>query len=104
MFDAGSPPQGAPYFVMEYVAGVPITAYCDNHRLSTRDRLELFMHVCEGVQHAHQKAITHRDLKPSNILVTEVDGHPPIWGVSVPPKERKVANHFDLHNGVGGTG
>jgi serine/threonine protein kinase/tetratricopeptide (TPR) repeat protein len=76
VFDAGSTPQGAPYFVMEYVAGVPITAYCDNHRLSTRERLELFMRVCEGVQHAHQKAIIHRDLKPSNILVTEVDGHP----------------------------
>src|SRR6202034_1297989 len=54
----------------------PITAYCDNHRLNTRERLELFMRVCEGVQHAHQKAIIHRDLKPSNILVTEVDGHP----------------------------
>jgi eukaryotic-like serine/threonine-protein kinase len=76
VFDAGSSPQGAPYFAMEYVAGVAITAYCDNHRLSTRERLELFMHVCEGVQHAHQKAIIHRDLKPSNILVTEVDGHP----------------------------
>ncbi len=74
VFDAGSTPQGLPYFVMEYVAGVPITAYCDNHRLSTRERLELFNHVCEGVQHAHQKAIIHRDLKPSNILVTEVDG------------------------------
>ena len=76
VLDAGSTPQGAPYFVMEYVAGVPITTYCDNHRLSTRERLELFMHVCEGVQHAHQKAIIHRDLKPSNILVTAVDGHP----------------------------
>jgi len=76
VFDAGSTPQGAPYFVMEYVAGVAITTYCDNHRLSTRDRLELFMRVCEGVQHAHQKAIIHRDLKPSNILVTEVDGKP----------------------------
>jgi non-specific serine/threonine protein kinase/serine/threonine-protein kinase len=74
VFDAGSTPEGGPYFVMEYVAGVPITAYCDHHRLSTRERLELFMHVCEGVQHAHQKAILHRDLKPSNILVTEVDG------------------------------
>jgi tetratricopeptide (TPR) repeat protein len=76
VFDAGSTPQGAPYFVMEYAAGVPITAYCDNHRLSTRERLELFVRVCEGVQHAHQKAIIHRDLKPSNILVTEVDGRP----------------------------
>jgi eukaryotic-like serine/threonine-protein kinase len=76
VFDAGSTPQGAPYFVMEYVAGVPITAYCDNHKLTTRERLELFIHVCEGVQHAHQKAIIHRDLKPSNILVSEVDGRP----------------------------
>jgi non-specific serine/threonine protein kinase/serine/threonine-protein kinase len=76
VLDAGSMPQGAPYFVMEYVAGVPITIYCDSHRLNTRDRLELFMRVCEGVQHAHQKAIIHRDLKPSNILVTEVDGRP----------------------------
>jgi serine/threonine protein kinase len=75
VFDAGSTPQGAPYFVMEYVAGVPITEYCDTHRLNIRERLELFMHVCEGVRHAHQKAILHRDLKPSNILVTELDGH-----------------------------
>jgi len=74
VFDAGSTPQGTPYFIMEYVAGVTITAYCDSHRLSTRERLELFIRVCEGVQHAHQKAIIHRDLKPSNILVTEVDG------------------------------
>ncbi len=74
VFDAGSTEQGAPYFAMEYVDGIPITAYCDTHRLSTRERLELFMHVCEGVQHAHQKAIIHRDLKPSNILVTELDG------------------------------
>jgi tetratricopeptide (TPR) repeat protein len=74
VLDAGSTPQGAPYFVMEYVAGVPITDYCDKHRLSTRERLELFVRVCEGVQHAHQKAIIHRDLKPTNILVTEIDG------------------------------
>jgi tetratricopeptide (TPR) repeat protein len=74
VFDAGSTPQGTPYFAMEYVAGVPITTYCDDHQLTTRARLELFMRVCEGVQHAHQKAIIHRDLKPSNILVTEVDG------------------------------
>ena len=76
VFDAGSTPEGRPYFVMEYVVGLPITEYCDRHKLSTRQRLELFMQVCEGVQHAHQKAIIHRDLKPSNILVTEVDGKP----------------------------
>ena len=76
VLDAGSTPEGRPYFVMEYVAGTPITIYCDRHRLTTRQRLELFMQVCEGVQHAHQKAIIHRDLKPSNILVTEIDGKP----------------------------
>jgi eukaryotic-like serine/threonine-protein kinase len=74
VFDAGATPQGAPYFAMEYVAGIPITDYCDEHRLSTPERLELFIQVCEGVQHAHQKAIIHRDLKPPNILVAEVDG------------------------------
>jgi serine/threonine protein kinase len=76
VFDAGTTPEGRPYFVMEYVAGMPITTYCDRRKLSTRQRLELFISVCEGVQHAHQKAIIHRDLKPSNILVTEVDGKP----------------------------
>ncbi len=76
VFDAGSTPQGLPYFVMEYVNGVPITDYCDRNRLTTRQRLELFIRVCEAVQHAHQKAIIHRDLKPSNILVGEVDGKP----------------------------
>src|SRR5438270_7432827 len=65
-----------PYFVMEYVPGMPITEYCDQHRLNTRERLELFIQVCEGVQHAHHKAIIHRDLKPSNILVQEIDGRP----------------------------
>jgi eukaryotic-like serine/threonine-protein kinase len=76
VFDAESTPEGQPYFVMEYVVGVHITDYCDQHRLTTRQRLELFISVCEGVQHAHQKAIIHRDLKPSNILVAEVDGKP----------------------------
>jgi non-specific serine/threonine protein kinase/serine/threonine-protein kinase len=76
VFDAGSTPQGRPYFVMEYVAGLPITAYADKHKLTTRQRLELFILVCDGVQHAHQKAIIHRDLKPSNILVGETDGKP----------------------------
>jgi serine/threonine protein kinase len=76
VFDAGSTPLGRPYFVMEYVTGIPITDYCDKHKLTTRQRLELFVAVCDGVQHAHQKAILHRDLKPSNILVGEVDGKP----------------------------
>jgi serine/threonine protein kinase len=76
VFEAGSTPEGRPYFVMEYAAGIPITAYCDKHKLTVRQRMELFIQVCEGVQHAHQKAIIHRDLKPSNILVIEVDGKP----------------------------
>jgi serine/threonine protein kinase len=73
VYDAGSTPEGRPYFVMEYVPGVPITEYCDRHRLTMKERLELFMQVCDGVQHAHQKAIIHRDLKPSNVLVVEQD-------------------------------
>jgi len=76
VFDAGSTPEGRPYFAMEYVAGMPITAYCDKRRLTMRQRLELFILVCDGVQHAHQKAIIHRDLKPSNILVSEINGKP----------------------------
>ncbi len=63
--------EGRPYFVMERIAGVPITTYCDQRGLSTEDRLKLFLDVCEGVQHAHQKGIIHRDLKPSNVLVTD---------------------------------
>ncbi len=76
VFDGGSTQQGRPYFVMEYVPGILITDYCDKHKLTTRGRLELFILVCEGVQHAHQKAIIHRDLKPSNILVTEAGSKP----------------------------
>jgi serine/threonine protein kinase len=74
VFDAGTSPEGQPYFVMEYVSGPPITDYCDQKQLTVRERLELYIKVCEGVQHAHQKAVIHRDLKPANILVTEVDG------------------------------
>jgi eukaryotic-like serine/threonine-protein kinase len=76
VFDAGATAEGLPYFVMEYVAGVPVTQYCDTHCLSVHQRLKLFVQVCNGVQHAHQRAIIHRDLKPSNILVTQVDGKP----------------------------
>jgi serine/threonine protein kinase/tetratricopeptide (TPR) repeat protein len=76
VFDAGTTLQGRPYFAMEYVPGVPITEYCDARKLGTHERLELFQRVCEGVQHAHQKAVIHRDLKPSNILVSDVDGKP----------------------------
>ena len=68
--DAGTTDNGLPYFVMEYVKGEPITEYCDGNRLNTEQRLHLFLQVCEGIQHAHQKGLIHRDVKPSNILVT----------------------------------
>ncbi|RBP39593.1 serine/threonine protein kinase [Roseimicrobium gellanilyticum] len=76
VLDAGTTTDSRPYFAMELVKGEPITEYCDNHQLSIRERLELFIPVCQAVQHAHQKAILHRDLKPSNILVVTVDGKP----------------------------
>jgi non-specific serine/threonine protein kinase/serine/threonine-protein kinase len=76
VFDAGTTPEGRPYFAMEYVRGESITTYCDRQRLSIRERLELFIQLCDGVQHAHQKGIIHRDLKPSNVLVTITDDHP----------------------------
>jgi serine/threonine protein kinase/tetratricopeptide (TPR) repeat protein len=76
IFDAGATTKGRPYFVMEYIDGTPITQYCDGKRMTTRDRLSLFLAVCRAVQHAHQKGVIHRDLKPSNVLVTEQDGTP----------------------------
>ena len=76
VLDAGATDTGRPFFVMELVPGVPITKYCDQHNLSTDARLALFSHVCQAVQHAHQKGIIHRDLKPSNVLVTLHDGEP----------------------------
>jgi serine/threonine protein kinase/tetratricopeptide (TPR) repeat protein len=76
VLDAGTSSTGRPYFVMDLVKGVPITRYCDEHRLTPRQRLELFIPVCQAVQHAHQKGIIHRDLKPSNVLVALYDGKP----------------------------
>ena len=76
IFDAGTTDEGSPYFVMELVNGIPLTKYCDNNKLSIRERLKLFVPVCKAVQHAHTKGIIHRDLKPSNVLVALYDGVP----------------------------
>src|SRR5437588_1801588 len=76
VLDAGTTESGLPYFVMELVHGVPITRYCDDNRLTPRQRLELFVPVCQAVQHAHQEGVIHPDVKPSNVLVTLYDGEP----------------------------
>lgn len=76
VFDAGRTPSGHPYFAMELVNGLPLTKYCDEAKLSTPERLDLFAQICSAVQHAHQKGVIHRDLKPANILVTVIDGRP----------------------------
>src|SRR5262249_873252 len=74
--DAGQTSTGRPYFVMDLVQALPMTAFCDHDRLAPRERLELFTTVCQAVQHAHQKGIIHRDIKPSNVLITVQDGKP----------------------------
>ena len=76
VFDAGTTPNGNPYFVMELVKGIPLTKYCDNNKLDINQRLELMVPVCKAIQHAHLKGIIHRDIKPSNVLVTLYDGKP----------------------------
>jgi serine/threonine protein kinase len=76
VLDAGTTAAGRPYFVMELVKGVPITRYCDERRLTPRQRLELFIPICQAIQHAHHKGIIHRDIKPSNVLVPLYDGQP----------------------------
>ncbi len=76
VFDGGETDSGRPFFAMELVKGIPLNEFCDRNKLSTRERLELFINVCYAVQHAHQKGIIHRDLKPSNVMITMLDGQP----------------------------
>ena len=76
VFDAGTAEGGRPYFVMEYVPGIPLIEYCDKHRLTISERLAIFLQVCSAVQHAHQKGIIHRDIKSSNVMVAVEDGKP----------------------------
>jgi serine/threonine protein kinase len=104
VFDAGATNQGRPYFAMEYVRGESLSAYCDRQRLSIRDRIDLFVLLCEGVQHAHQKGIIHRDLKPSNILVTEQDDRPvpKIIDFGIAKAISQPLTDLPLHTSLGG--
>jgi serine/threonine protein kinase/WD40 repeat protein len=107
VLDAGATMTGRPYFVMELVRGIKITDYCDQNKLSTRARLELFIKVCRAIQHAHQKGIIHRDIKPSNILVTMHDGVPVPkiidFGIAkaIEGKLTDLTVYTDLHQFIG---
>jgi WD40 repeat protein/serine/threonine protein kinase len=104
IYDAGTTPDGHPFFAMEYVPGQHITRYCDEHRLPIADRLELFLQVCAAVQHAHQKGIIHRDLKPSNLLVTRQDERPLVkvidFGVAKAVDQRLTDLTLDTQHGM----
>jgi len=103
IFDAAVTDSGRPYFVMEYVPGTPITEYCDNHKISIDARLRLFLDVCDGVLHAHQKGIIHRDIKPSNIIVAEENGLPipKIIDFGIAKATERRLNDDSLHTQVG---
>jgi non-specific serine/threonine protein kinase/serine/threonine-protein kinase len=104
VFEAGATEQGRPYFTMEYVDGEPLTTYCDRHRLSTRERLELFTQVCDGVQHAHHNGIIHRDIKSSNVLV-RIRGDKPVptiidFGVAKATQQRLTEKSVYTERGM----
>jgi serine/threonine protein kinase/WD40 repeat protein len=103
VFDAGAAPDGRPFFAMELVKGVPITRYCDDHHLTPRQRLELFVPVCHAIQHAHQKGIIHRDLKPSNVLIALYDDKPipKIIDFGVAKATGQQLTEQTLHTGFG---
>jgi eukaryotic-like serine/threonine-protein kinase len=96
IFDAGATLKGRPYFVMEYIEGVPITQYCDAKRMTIDERLQVFLSVCRAVQHAHEKGVIHRDLKPSNVLLTEQEGKPLAkvidFGIAKATDQRAIEN------------
>ncbi len=104
VIDAGATEQGRPYFVMEYVEGVPITQFCDRERLNVGARLALFMQVCQAVQHAHQKGIIHRDLKPSNVLVAMTDGQAAVkvidFGIAKATQQKLTGRTFATEQGI----
>ncbi len=108
ILDAGSTESGRPYFVMDYVRGVPVTEYCDVNRLTTKERLGIFIDICSAVQHAHQKGIIHRDLKPGNVLVTHHDTKPMPkiidFGIAKATDQRLTEKtHFTEHRQLIGT-
>src|SRR5262249_8093581 len=103
VLDAGATPDARPFFVMELVKAVPITRYCDQHRLPPRQRLDLFLPVCRAIQHAHQKGLIHRDIKPSNVLVALYDDRPVVkvidFGVAKATGQQLTER--SLHTGFG---
>jgi serine/threonine protein kinase len=103
VYDAGTTETGRPYFAMELVSGLPITEHCDRHKLTIAERLNLFLQVCDAVQHAHQKGIIHRDIKPSNILVSIRDGHsaPKIIDFGIAKALRRPLTERTLHTEQG---
>ena len=108
ILDAGTTESGRPYFVMDYVRGIPVTEHCDQYELTTRERLGIFVDICQGVQHAHQKGIIHRDLKPGNVLVTHHDTKPMPkiidFGIAKATEQRLTEKtHFTEHRQLIGT-